>query len=486
MRSERISQITRPDEASRTQVRWFVTVWVMAFTVHYFEQRPFDGLPLIAAAIVCLIVPGSLAAFVLFLAVSSWAVFVHLPAASNHLVLGGLINLAFAASAVAVWRSRRKDRTSRGGATFSERWFDVVRTPALLVLLVVYFFGVFHKLNTSFFDSEVSCAGALASNLLLLQGLGSGGVPQSFVAIAALLTVLGEGVILVCLAVPRLRRWGVLIGVVFHSMLAVAQFYDFSTFVFALYILILAPEAAMRIARPERNRRWAMAGWVALGGVSIAAYLSAEPTSPMGLRWHTLQVATWFMAMLPLVVPMLRESFSRGGNAPAPQRWSLRPAWLLLVPALAFLNGITPYIGVKTVGNYSMFSNLRTEEGETNHYLSAVRSLEITDLLHDTVDVYSISLPDADRLHFGVRRPTRWAGEPRPVRVPWIELRRAVLLWKDAGIENVHLRYVHDGVERDVDYAEDDPELTEPLPFGARRLLAFRAIELDDAVSCRW
>jgi hypothetical protein len=458
----------------------------MAFTVHYFERHPFDVWPVLAAGIPCLIFPGSVAAFAVFLGVSGWVVALHLPAASNHLVLAGLINLALAASAFAVLWSRRKDHASPGEASFSERWFDAVRTPALLVLLVVYFFGVFHKLNSSFFDGQVSCAGTLASNLVRLQGIGSGGIPKGVVVTAALLTVLCESVILVCLAVPRLRRWGVLIGVVFHSTLALARFFDFATFVFALYILILPPEAATRIARPERRRRWALAGWVAHGGVGVASFLSDSPTSPIGLRWHTLQVATWFMAVLPLVVPILRQSFAHGDTALVRPRWSLRPAWLVVVPALAFLNGMTPYIGAKTVANYSMFSNLRTEQGETNHYLRAVRLFEITDLLHDTVDVYSIRLPDPDRLNFGDRRPTRWAGEPRPVRVPWIELRRAVILWRDAGIEDVHLRFVHDGIERDIDYAEADPELTEPLPPGLGRLLAFRAIEQGDAVSCRW
>ncbi len=317
-----------------------------------------------------------------FLAASGWIVAIHLPAASNHLVLGGIINLALALSAFAVYRSRRK-HDSNGNKSFHASWFDTVRTPALLVLLVVYFFGVFHKLNSSFFDAGVSCAGTLASNVVRLQGLGSG-VPKGFVVPAALLTLIGEFVILVCLAIPRLRRWGVLIGVVFHSTLALARVYDFSTFVFALYILILPPDAVARILRPERWRRRALAGWVALGGVSVVAFLSDSPTSPIGLRWHSLQVGTWFAAMLPLLVPQLRELFARSGTALVRSRWTLRPVWLLLVPTLAFLNGITPYLGVKTVANYSMFSNLRTEQGETNHFLSAVRRLEISNMLHDT------------------------------------------------------------------------------------------------------
>ncbi len=40
-----------------------------------------------------------------------------------------------------------------------------------------------------------------------------------------------EVVVLVCLAVPRLRCWGVLLGVGLHSVLALASFYDFATIV---------------------------------------------------------------------------------------------------------------------------------------------------------------------------------------------------------------------------------------------------------------
>src|SRR5918996_949820 len=92
--------ITKPGQVGNTQFRWFVTVWVMAFSVHYFEQQPFDGLPVVAAGILCLLFPASVAAFALFIGVSGWVVAVHFPAASNHLVLGGLITLALAASGV--------------------------------------------------------------------------------------------------------------------------------------------------------------------------------------------------------------------------------------------------------------------------------------------------------------------------------------------------------------------------------------------------
>ena len=72
-------------------------------------------------------------------------------------------------------------------------------------------------------------------------------------------------------------------------------------------------------------------------------------------------------------------------------------------------------------------------------------------------------------------------------RVPWIELRRAVLFWKGAGVHGIRLSYDHDGVKREVSDAIADPELTRPLPWWERSLLAFRSIEPDDdPVQCRW
>jgi hypothetical protein len=86
-----------------------------------------------------------------------------------------------------------------------------------------------------------------------------------------------------------------------------------------------------------------------------------------------------------------------------------------------------------------------------------------------------------------VRRAARWSSEPAPVVVPYRELRRTVLLWRDAGIRGVALTYTHAGDTRTVADATADPELAAPLPWWERHLLAFRAVDSGDGPDrCRW
>jgi hypothetical protein len=52
------------------------------------------------------------------------------------------------------------------------------------------------------------------------------------------------------------------------------------------------------------------------------------------------------------------------------QEWTsfrLTNPYLWIFLALIFLNGLSPYLGIKTESSFSMFSNLRTEGGRNNH-----------------------------------------------------------------------------------------------------------------------
>jgi len=157
-----------------------------------------------------------------------------------------------------------------------------------------------------------------------------------------------------------------------------------------------------------------------------------------------------------------------------------------------------------------MFSNLRTEEGRTNHLISAVGALEVADYQRDTVDVLEIELPTTPDLDFveRARGGTHWfkhqtsavynwrlasptarrsAAEQDLLRLTWVELRRSVSFWKDAGVHGIGIRYVHDGVERSVSDAITDPVLSEPISWWERNLMSFHPIDARDGPArCRW
>lgn len=484
---EPASALSDPGEI---QYRLFVTLWVMAFTFHYFERDPLDGWAVILAAIPCLIFPSSFAALGAFVAVSMGVVIYHMPAASNHFMLAALVNLALAGAAIVVLMARKTSGTEHNENR--DRWLRLVFTPVGFILIVVYFFTVFHKLNTSFFNPEVSCAGSLLRRAQSLHGLPPFEIPDNVILLSAVLTIVCEGLILILIAVPRLRRWGILVGVIFHGLLIWSGFYDFATFVLAIYVLLLPRESFGRIPNFEAWRLLAISGWIVHGMVGFFAHASNTGDSPIGLKWNTIQVLIWLATVIPLILPVLKVNFF-GDEPLTPPRWRLRPAWLLVVPLLAFLNGSTAYLGLKTVANYSMFSNLRTEEGRTNHLIPAVGALEMTGILRDTVDLHELRFPKLGRFEREESRPywlirqMNWASGNKTRRFPWLELQRAANLWVGAGLENVYVRFTHNGVQRELTNGAADPELAEPLPLSTRLLLAYREIEQGDGpVHCRW
>jgi hypothetical protein len=268
----------------REQLRWFGTLWVMALAFHYSDSQPLGVFPVLVFGLPALLFPSSAAAFGLALVTGAVVAALNLPSASNHLALSLLIALAFGGAALGVWLTRARSGAPR---PFVERWLECARGPAGLVLLVVYLFTVLDKLNTAFFDPAVSCAGSLLSQLIGLNGLGWVTLNPVVVQASSVGTVLVEATILVCLAVPGLRCWGVLLGVGLHSVLAMASFYDFATIVFALYVLLVPAEVFDALApRSPARRRLSLIGFAAHVLLSLAAGLAGEShsaSSPIGL-----------------------------------------------------------------------------------------------------------------------------------------------------------------------------------------------------------
>ncbi|OBG84413.1 hypothetical protein A5699_27145 [Mycobacterium sp. E802] len=472
---------------AREQLGWFGMLFAMGLVFHFSDSQPQAVLPVLLAALPALIFFGSVAATGLALVAGAVVAALNLPAASNHLVMSLLVALALGGAAV--WALADRSSPDRPGS-FVTRWLQSARSPVGLVLLVVYLFTVFDKLNTAYFTPATSCGGELFGQLFWLNGA-DGVVPGPVVGqFVAVTTVVIEAALLVLLAVPRWRYRGMLLGVGFHSVLALASFYDFATVVFAVYVL-LVPAEAFATERPEKPRRAlrvvALTGFAAHVLLSAGSSSAESPDSPLGLPWHSLLVLTWAVAVFPVMYAVLQKYRAAPAAAARSVGRRLQPAVLLLVPVLAFVNGLTPYLGLKTVANYSMFSNLRTEDGATNHLLSGVSALELVGYQRDTVTVVGLETPDRPGDLTYLRRQARWVSEDPPVRIPWLELRRSVLLWRDAGLGGIGIAYVHDGVSHVVDDAMADPVLTAPLPWWQRHLLAFRAVDSGwGADACRW
>ncbi|GAA5160555.1 hypothetical protein GCM10023321_43480 [Pseudonocardia eucalypti] len=474
-----VETVEGPDEiGAREQLRWFITLWVMALAAHYTDNDPLGVLTVLAYGLPALAYPASPWAFGLLIAGAGVTGAVAWPTAANHKVVSLFIALGFASAALYVWATRDRPGTS---GSFLVRWLAASRAPVAITLLVVYAFTVFHKLNTAFLDPAVSCAGHLLGQLIKYNGLPITVAP-SVVLASAYGTLAVETTILVLLALPRTRRWGLLLGVGFHLVLAPASFWDFATMVFALYVLFVPTRVFAELApRSDNVRAIALAGF-GMHLVVATAVSAVGAVGFFGVRWHTVIVLCWYVAVIPMMAQLLRACFADRERWTG---WSPRPGVLLVVPLLVFVTGASPYLGLKTVSNFSMFSNLHTEPGVANHLLPGISALQVLPYERDPVTITDIEL-SADLTNVTVTQP-RWAREKPPITVPWQELRRIVTIWREAGVETVRLEFIRGGVPHSVPNALADPELAAPMPWWQRNLLAYRAVSSADGSDiCRW
>jgi hypothetical protein len=489
------------DVGAREQLRWFGTLWVMAMVFHHTDSHPTGAITVLLFAAPLLIWPTSAPAMMLFVGSIAVTAASNLPGIANHMVLNLLVGLGFATAALWVLvtdlRARRAGSPSAGSpsagsssagsssagsssvGSFGVRWFEAARTPIGLTLVAVYGFTVFHKLNTAFFDPINSCAGHLIDQMFEVNGLSIPDFPPALITASAVGTIIVETAILVSLAVPKLRRWGLILGVGFHSVLGWASFYDFATAVFAIYLLLVPTRAFAQVATRFPNlRTWSLIAFVAHVTLSMTAEYVGSDVSTFGLRWHTVLVVTWCIAVLPSMVSLLWAAYTDGAPFPS---WRWRPALLLFVPLLAFLNGATPYLGLKTVANYSMFSNIHTEDGHTNHLMPGISALQVLHFQDNPVTVETIDAPGS------AAALPKWMEEDPPQVVPLQELRRVTQLWRDAGVVGAKVDYLRDGVLHEVKDAVADPVLGAPMPWWQQKLMSFRALTSAEGPDiCRW
>lgn len=302
--------------------------------------------------------PGShrlFVALILAMGVDAWA---QAPIASNHTILRNFLLLACFAAGLWHWL--------RGGR-FLQFFADVAPVGRSL-LLVMYVFGVFHKINTDFLDPDVSCAvtlwRAMPPPLVWLE--------HPLIHWSTIYgTFLAEGLILVALLVPGWRHWGIVGGIAFHALLALsghALYPAFSTLAIALHVLFIAPSTALRILeQPATMRLLARLG--SPGGVLFVAVAALLVALQAILGDYSLAGVTWLVLAMPLTLVLVQvRSRATDATGSGPLLWSPL-GWLNLVSLLFVLNNSLPYVGLKTAQTTNMFANLRLEGGVSNHLL---------------------------------------------------------------------------------------------------------------------
>lgn len=448
-------------------------LWALAVLAHqgYGEiVRLSPSMLLTLAAIALLLEPSSVPRLLLVVAAVFIDVGWYLPYVTNHWVLFALANLWLAlGSGLLMWRLRRLP-------TGAEMY--ALHAPGLRVLAVLaYFFVMLAKLNSGFFHPEFGCA---ATMLGWITGKLHLPTPMPWMGtVGAWATILIEGGLPVLLCLQRTRLFAVVFGSAFHVVLGLNGFYNFSAVMLALYVPFLGDDFAERlrsVTRDEPILARLRAAWLrfstsrfTLPVLWFLVLAAAFVPHLFGLETHRLgRLSTysflllWLASEVVFVALVLRVWWSQRAGFGRLQHVGLGHPLALVPILLISLDGFAPYLGLKTEGSFTMFSNLRTE-GELWNHLLLPRSMRVFDFQDDLVTIVQSSDPflnglDAQMVQFQLRSHL----STRP---------------------DVALEYSVAGTVRKVARAADDPNLA-PVDRILGKLFWFKTVYDPDRNIC--
>jgi hypothetical protein len=411
--------------------------------------------------------------------------------------------------------------------------FELVRPVLQASMILIYALAGFDKLNTDFINPEVSCVGSMIQDLTRVAKGHALGVPY------AALLVVGVGLAVVALvltrrgdrAVPPTVKAGALGLVLLLGVLATALAPRIPSSTAPVAVMMMAGVVILwefvgglllgvpRFQGPLLAFSWMMhatlslIGFVHFGALAFAmlftfvpgryldlmtghlrvsivgrtiprvhAYLGVSVLAGIcsGLGGRLVAAALFNIGVLILTWPMLRELVAQ---APRPiwpgvsLRNGLTPLWMFGFPVLLLLHGLTSYVGLRTAGNFSMFSNLRTEGPRSNHLLLAGNPLKVWEYQEDLVRLIRID----DSL-----AATGFDYKPlQGYQLPVVEFRKWIYAWTKAG-KTIPITLEYRGQVHSTENIVNDPRWRTSARDWEMRLMDFRVVQPDGANRCRW
>lgn len=441
----------RSSSSSVEMFDWFQRLWGLAVLAHIFGNPRVGqviGEPTVLGIVT--LVTGLVAIAGVLLAYDRrillslsilvpMTVFFEAPMLSNHWMLAGMVSLALLVALL---------------STDSWNWFS---TTARGIHLVFYGFAAFAKLNTDFLDPSVSCSVVFAN-----QSLSAAGLPivdsGSFIAATLPYATAGIELLIPVLLIRRnTRMFGVVVALAFHGVLSFdldQHIFDFTGALYPLFLLWLPDSITARLGRPMPPRLQAILGW------TLAVFLFAT-VIPDSRATFILLTRGFFILWIPAVIAIIFwVGLQWRQGADRTYRPSSPVAWLLV--GLVALNGLSPYMEMKTANSWNMYSNLSVVDGESNHLIIR-NGIPMSTAQRDAVEILATNDPGlATYIDSGYLLPRR-----------------------------NFLNYLADHPEAEVEYRQGDlvrsatgAEIGSELPILIEKFALIRAIETEHPTRC--
>jgi hypothetical protein len=460
------------------------TVYITAYLVDLTEtwEHPVAAAFFIVAALLAVLPGISGLSFYLFLILAAaYTLWFQVPDVTNHENIYLISNLFLILGLADHLRRSGGLRPFKARVTEQEL-IGIVKPTLRLALSIVYIFAGFHKLNWDFFHPESGCAMTFFRRVVGKFGIAEVVWPGLVVFSVPVFVLAWELVGGVLLWFRRLQLPVLVVAWFMHALLAQLVFTDFSSLAFALMLgfvpaaqFDLIARAPIRLGRLRLQRA---TFYLLLNvAVAVAAGIYGSLPGPQSVihRWQGLGLNIGFLV---LIWPILADRFSsRRTEWSGVPVWRPLPWWRLAFVVSLTLFGLNPYLGLRTSGTFSMFSNLRTEGVSSNHLLLADNPLKLWAYQEDVVEIIDID----PRHDAGLRRSLKG------YLLPVVEFKKRIYDWRTQGLDEMSAVFKY----QDRIYETEDLVRVNPWRVQRRDLemyhMDFRAIQKGPGPNaCRW
>ena len=327
---------------------------------------------------------------------------------------------------------------------------------------------------------------------LILLGLLSFFVPGGLTILKTIIIVSVSSIIIAwelvggpLLLIPKFQGKIIAFSAMMHASFALIGFVDFSsfavtllfTFIPANYLHVFDQNSHVTFWQFRIHRVYVYFFIMLIGGFLTAIhYLIAPIFGDMDF----LHGVIFNSALTIFIWPILSMVFSQQRLPWRGVRVIDQPIKLSVLIGFVLIMlfwGMTSYLGLRTAGNFSMFSNLRTEGRYANHYLLRSNPLKIWGYQEDVVEIIEIDDEQAEIGH----KYTPLKG----YRLPVVEFKKLIHKWTEAKYI-VPIKFKYNGVEYSSSNIVNDPIWQTPKRNWEMYFMDFRIIQAEGPNQCRW
>lgn len=369
------------------------------------------GVLVTVSALLVILRPKSLLLFSIMVSLNIIDSMAHLPQRVNHRFFEDIVNVTILAALLLVFYRHWRTKSLSGGwfalglasDAAREQVFQVFAPVGRIQLVLLYFFATFGKLNSDFLNPEYSCG-----SLMYLDILDTYPIPQVLQEVLSTLsplavwgTVLIEGSMALLLFFKPTRLFAIVLGILFHYGLSFhvhTGIYGFSAMLYAMYVLftpahfpnVVASILNRLIERLSLERYYWLYALIGLASSVGMVWVFRELAQRFWPdEWWFLWI-TWATAFTLMALYVVYRTYRQKSPITEPNVDAISARWLWMFAVFVLLNGVMPYVGLKTSTSMTMFSNLRTEDRITNH-LFVPANLHVADYQQGLVKLLDVT-----------------------------------------------------------------------------------------------